>query len=90
LIVYVETNFVLELAFLQEEHEQCRSLLSIAREREGAELALPVFCVGEAYEAFVRKRRERLELADRLRGELTQIVRSKPYADRSNSVIHKY
>ena len=86
MIVYVETNFVLELAFIQEEHEQCQSLFSIAREREGAELALPVFCVGEAYEAFGRKRRERLELADRLRGELAQIVRSKPYADRSKEL----
>ena len=86
MIVYVETNFVLELAFLQEEHEQCRSLLSIAREREGTELALPVFCVGEAYEAFERKRRERLDLADKLRGELTQIVRSRPYTDRSKEL----
>lgn len=83
MIVYVETNFVLELAFLQEEHQRCRSLLAIAREREGTELALPVFCVGEAYEVFGRKRRERLELADRLRRELAQIVRSRPYAGRS-------
>jgi predicted nucleic acid-binding protein len=85
-IVYVETNFLLELAFLQEEHQQCQSLLELVHRRASTELALPVFCVGEAYEAFGRKRRERLNLADRLRSEIAQMVRSKSYADRSKEL----
>lgn len=85
--VYVETNFILELAFLQEEHEQCRSLLSLTTRSTNAELILPAFCVAEAYEAFERKRRQRLELADRLREEVGQLARSKPYADRHNDFV---
>ena len=30
MIVYVESNFVLELAFLQEKHESCLELLSLS------------------------------------------------------------
>lgn len=86
MIVYVETNFVLELAFLQEEHQQVRDLLEVVRGGAATELALPVFCVGEAYEAFGRKRKERLDLADNLRREIAQIVRSKPYAGRSKEL----
>lgn len=81
-LVYVETNFLLELAFLQEEHEHCRSLLRLAGEGAATELALPAFCVAEAYEAFERKRRDRLRLAERLRAEVGQLSRSKTYAAR--------
>jgi hypothetical protein len=87
IVVYVETNFILELTFLQEEHEQCRSLLRLAVQETGIELALPAFCVAEAYEAFERKRRHRLELADRLRGELGQLARSKTYAARRKDFV---
>lgn len=87
IVVYVETNFVLELAFLQEEHEQCRSLLELANQRAGTDLVLPAFCVAEAYEAFERKRRQRLKLADELRGELGQLARSKAYAARRKDFV---
>lgn len=86
-VVYVETNFVLEMAFLQEEHEHCDSLLRLAADRSNTELVLPVFCVAEAYEAFGRKRRERLELADRLRREVGQLARSRTYAHRRKDFV---
>jgi predicted nucleic acid-binding protein len=86
-IVYVETNFVLELAFQQEDHESCRALLDLA---EGSpadlELALPAFCIGEAYERQVRRQRERKALHDRLRQELGELARSLPYAARSDEI----
>lgn len=83
MIVYVETNFVLELAFLQEEHSECRSLLNMAKEHAGIELALPAFSIGEAYEASERKRRHRRELHDALLKEIGQLARSRPYETRS-------
>ena len=86
-LVYIETNFILEMAFLQEEHEHCDSLLWLAAERSNTELVLPVFCVAEAYEAFGRKRRERLELADRLRREVGQLARSRTYAHRHKDFV---
>ena len=51
MIVYVESNFVLELAFLQEEHESCLELLSLS-ESEDICLVLPAFSIGEPYEAW--------------------------------------
>ena len=30
MIVYVESNFVLELAFLQEEHDSCDAIIGLA------------------------------------------------------------
>ncbi len=79
MIVYVETNFVIELAFLQEEHDECQSLLDLSKKNESLELALPAFCIGEAYEASVRKWKLRRELHDALRNEIGQMSRSKPY-----------
>ncbi len=52
MIVYVESNFVLELAFLQEEHERCLALLSLAESRD-IHLVLPAFSIGEPYEVWV-------------------------------------
>ena len=37
MIVYLESNFVLELAFLQAEHDECSALLRLA-ETEGIQL----------------------------------------------------
>ena len=45
MIVYVESNFVLELAFLQEEYESCMELLRLAESRD-IHLVLPAFSIG--------------------------------------------
>jgi hypothetical protein len=51
LIVYAETNFVLELALLQEQSASCEQLLAMA-EQGTITLAVPAFCiVGERYPA---------------------------------------
>lgn len=54
MIVYVESNFVLELAFLQEEHESCEELLSLSKSGD-IHLVLPTFSIGEPYETWVRR-----------------------------------
>ena len=73
MIVYVESNFILELAFLRNEYEVCTALLNSA-EAHGFRLALPAFSVGETYEAWVRRSKQRGELSGRL-----ELSRSKPY-----------
>lgn len=80
MIVYVETNFVLEQAFLQEEHDSCARLLEEAEARN-IELVLPAYSLGEPYEKLGRRRRERRQLSDQLRKELHELRRSAPYAN---------
>ena len=85
MILYAETNFVLELAFEQEEHESCRGIVELAREGE-LELAVPAFCVGEAYGRQIRRQRDREELQRRLAKELGELSRSPAYAGRLDEV----
>ena len=46
MIVYVESNFVLELAFLQEQHESCNTIITLA-ESSQVELVIPAFSIVE-------------------------------------------
>ena len=47
--VVVESNFVPELALLQEEHQSCDSIVSLA-ESLTIDLAIPAFSLAEPYE----------------------------------------
>lgn len=86
-IIYVETNFVLELALTQEEHAECRRILNLAGESEaGVELALPAASIVEAYESLERKTRRRRTLHRALLEEAGQLSRSGPYAERSEEL----
>lgn len=76
--VYVESNFVLELAYLQEECECCLELLGLA-ESHYIQLVLPAFSIGEPYEALVRRSRQRRELRDQLDRTIRELSRSRPY-----------
>lgn len=64
--VYVETNFLLELVFEQEEHEACRDLLELARSQRCA-LCLPVHALSEAWETIGRRRAEMQSFPRQLR-----------------------
>lgn len=48
MILLVETNFVLELAYGQEEHASCQALVDLAGRNDALSLALPAYCVGKA------------------------------------------
>jgi len=76
--VYVETNFILELAFLQEQHEGCDKIAALA-EAGSVKLVLPAFCIAESYETLIRRANRRTQIANDLVGELRQLSRSKPY-----------
>lgn len=80
MIVYVESNFVLELAFLQEEHESCDAIIGFA-ESGSIQLAIPAFSLAEPYEVLVRRDRQRAELNRRLSDEIRELSRSRPYAE---------
>lgn len=78
MIVYVESNFVLELAFLQAEHESCEELLSLS-ESGDIHLVLPAFSIGEPYETWVRRSKQRRELHEQLITTIGELSRSRPY-----------
>jgi predicted nucleic acid-binding protein len=85
MIVYVESNFVLEMALLREEHEHCETLMEFGRAGV-VYLVVPAFSLGEPYEAYVRRVRKRGELRRQLLAEVEELSRSKPYADSSNDL----
>jgi hypothetical protein len=76
--VYVETNFVLELALLQEQQESCQQLLNLA-EADRINLILPAFSFTEPYETLIRREKKRRNLSQNLHQELSQLGRSLPY-----------
>jgi predicted nucleic acid-binding protein len=80
MIVYVESNFVLELAFLQEGSENTNAIIEIA-EAGRIRLVLPAYCAGEPYERLVRRARDRKALREKLAAEIRELSPSKPYGD---------
>jgi predicted nucleic acid-binding protein len=81
LIVYVESNFVLEIAALQEQHVACEEILK--RGEEGAiRLVLPAFSVAEPFEVVQRRSTERRSIQDQLSKQLAQLSRTAILAER--------
>src|SRR5260221_1422501 len=78
MIVYVETNFVLELALVQEQYESCTRIIAWC-EAGSAKLVLLAFCIAESYETLIRRANRRTQTANDLAGELRQLSRSEPY-----------
>jgi predicted nucleic acid-binding protein len=78
--VYVETNFVLELAFQQEQHAACEAILSLAEARD-IHLVLPVYSVEEASATLQRKAGERKTLMDANIRELREVARMQGYEE---------
>lgn len=78
MIVYIESNFVLEIALEQEQSQAADSILSFA-ERGEIKLLYPSFILSEPFEALMRERRERNALhASRVRS-LSNLRRSEPH-----------
>lgn len=86
IFVYVETNFILEMAFTQEQVDSCESILAIC-ESGKAKLIIPSFSIGECFEALVRKAKARKELASKISQELKQISRSGSYRDEVEATL---
>jgi hypothetical protein len=77
-IVYVETNFLLELAYLQERCDSCQEILELAK--TGAiTLLLPAFSAAEARATQHRRLSERREFQESLKKHIREISRSETF-----------
>jgi predicted nucleic acid-binding protein len=83
--VYVESNFVLELALLQEQHESCEKIIGLC-ETGKARLILPAYSLIEPYETTIRYAKERTKLSNELDKEIRQLSRSKPYQEQIDAM----
>ena len=79
--VYVESNFVLELALLQEQYESCQAILRLC-ETSKVRLVIPGYSVAEPHETLLRRQKQRKRLKKELDDEIRQIARTTTYADR--------
>lgn len=76
--LYVESNFVLELALMQKESASCENLLSLCQAGP-AVLLIPAVSLVEPYETVVRRGKDRKAVSQQVTYELSQLARSKPY-----------
>src|SRR5438105_2007094 len=80
MIAYVESNFILEISYLQEQHASCEVLLALA-ESSQLQLVLPAYSVSEARLSLQGKMHRRRVFAHQLQSEIREFSRSKPYQD---------
>jgi predicted nucleic acid-binding protein len=79
MLVYVESNFVLELAFRQEQLGSCQALLGLRAEGR-VRLVMPAFSVAEPFQTLIARARERKRLGESLEAQLGQFARSENLA----------
>ncbi len=75
MIVYVESNFVLELTLSQADAAPAEAILRLAEQKKLV-LAFPTFALIEPYWTIKYRHDQRLELCGRLNRELAQLQRS--------------
>jgi predicted nucleic acid-binding protein len=83
--IYVETNFVLELVFQQEQSESCEQILQLC-EAGDVKIIIPAYSLAEPHEKLNRQAKSRKEIQQLLNNELGQLTRSKSYTTRINSI----
>lgn len=83
--IYVETNFVLELTFKQEQYASCEEILQLC-EAGQANLVIPAYSLAEPHEKLIRQARSRNQLQQSLNAELGQLKRTASYASRIESI----
>ncbi|HEY4642461.1 MAG TPA: PIN domain-containing protein [Thermoanaerobaculia bacterium] len=89
MIVYVETNFLLELAFQQESYESCEEILRLANSAS-ISLVLPACCVAEAYVGWYGITHRRRQFQEELQNHLREMSRSASHrglVDRHRDVL---
>jgi predicted nucleic acid-binding protein len=79
--VFVETNFVIELALEQQQAPACADLLALA-EQSAIRLFIPAYSLIEPHETLTRRHLDRATLRSRVSTELAQLARSTPLAQR--------
>ena len=84
MVVYVETNFILEMGYRQPENEFCERIVELA-ENGRIMLTMPSFSIGESFETSYRREKERESFADDLDRRRSQLSYS---ADRDTLARH--
>jgi hypothetical protein len=79
--LYVESNFVLELALVQEQQASCEEIVRLGEARK-VRLVLPAYSLVEPYETLVRRHRQRKKMKADLDAELGQLTRTATYSQR--------
>ena len=79
--IYVESNFVLELALVQEQQASCEEIVRLGEARK-ARLVIPAYSLVEPYETLVRRHRQRKQMKADLDKELGQLTRTATYSQR--------
>lgn len=77
--VYVESNFLLELAFTQEQHDGAETILHWAEAGHIA-LLLPGNCIAEPLSTLALRHRRRTQLAGEMARQVTDLARSSALA----------
>lgn len=83
--IYVETNFVLELTFEQEQCASCEQILRFC-EAGKATLVIPAYSLAEPHEKLIRQARNRRKLQQSLNAEIRQLSRTASYTSRIKSI----
>lgn len=78
MIVYVESNFVVEIALGQEQAASAGAILALAENRK-IELVFPGFALSEPFATITHRNRERERLSKTLAETLRQLRRSEPH-----------
>ncbi|MBN3873916.1 PIN domain-containing protein [Nostoc sp. JL33] len=83
--IYVETNFVLELVFEQEQCVSCEQILQSCEIGQG-KLIIPAYSLAEPHEKLSRQAKSRRDLQQLLDAELRQLSRTASYVSRIKSI----
>ena len=84
--IYVETNFILELVFEQEQLTSCEQILALC-EAGRSRLIIPAYCLAEPHEKLTRQAGSRRELQRNLETELRQLARTASYTRVSKNAV---
>ncbi len=85
--IYVESNFVLELALLQEQHTSCEDIVRLC-EGGNAQLVIPAYVLIEPYDTLGRRHKQRQRMKAELDQELRQLARTATYVHRLGGFQH--
>jgi len=85
-IIYVESNFVLEVAFAQEESQACEETLDLAGAGR-VDIVLPAFSISEPYDTLRRREARRSKLHDDVARELGELRRTASYAEQVERLL---
>lgn len=81
MIVYVESNFVLEMALGQEQAGDAEQILNLSEEKR-IQLVIPAFALSEPYSRIRQRGRDRQAALRLLSEQARDLRRSRDYQDR--------